>query len=78
MVSNIEGAEWYKIKPTTTRDMELKVFIIEYPTNRNPTQSFQENAITEFGSHVHVQRLAEISDRHDREVLQLKNSNLGH
>ena len=33
--------------------MEQSACVIEYPTNRNPTHSLQENAITVFGPHLY-------------------------
>ena len=40
--------------------------VIEYPTNRNPAQSIQENAITVFGPRLIVQLAAEISEMHQK------------
>ena len=48
MVPNIDGTMGHTIKTRKIEDMEHSAFI-QYPTNRNTTQSLQENAITVFG-----------------------------
>ena len=47
MMKNIDDKEGLKIKPKTTQDHEHSV--MEPSTNRNPTQSLLQNAITLFG-----------------------------
>ena len=48
MVPNIDGTIGHTIK-TRKHPRHRKQCVIQYPTNRNPAQSFQENAITVFG-----------------------------
>ena len=48
MVPNIDGTMGYKIK-TRNHPRHGTQCVIQYPTNRNPSQSLQENAITVFG-----------------------------
>ena len=48
MVRNIHGTMGHKIK-TRKHQRHGTQCVIQYPTNRNPAQSLQENAITEFG-----------------------------
>ena len=48
MVSNIDGTMGHKIK-TRKRPRHGTQCVIQYPINRNPAQSLQENAITVFG-----------------------------
>ena len=48
MVPNIDGTMGHKIK-TRNHPRHGTRCIIEYPINRNPTQSIQKNAITVFG-----------------------------
>ena len=47
MVPNIDGKMGYKIK-TRKHRRHRTLFVVQYPTNRHPAQSFQENAITVF------------------------------
>ena len=48
MAPNIDGTMGYKIK-NRKHPRHGTQCVIQYPTNRNPAQSFQENAITVFG-----------------------------
>ena len=48
MLPNIDGTMGHKIKPRKHPRHGTKC-VIQYPTNRNPAQSIQENAITAFG-----------------------------
>ena len=48
MVPNIDGTMRHKIK-TKKHTRHGTQCIIQYPTNRNPAQSLQENAMTVFG-----------------------------
>ena len=48
MVPNIDGTMGHKIK-TRKHPRHGTQCVIQYPTNRNPTQFLQENAITVFG-----------------------------
>ena len=48
MVPNIDGTMGHKIE-TTKHQRHGTQFVLEYPTNRNPAQSLQQNAITVFG-----------------------------
>ena len=48
MVPNIDGTIGHKIKTRKHRTQGTQ-FVIQYPTNINPAQSLQENAITVFG-----------------------------
>ena len=48
MVPNIDGTIGHKIK-TRKHPRHGTLCIIQYPTNRNPAQSLQENTITVFG-----------------------------
>ena len=48
MVSNINGIMGHKIK-TRKHPRHGTQCVIQYPTNRNPAQSLQENTITVFG-----------------------------
>ena len=48
VVPNIHGTMWYKIK-TRKHPWHGTQCVIQYPTNRSPAQSLQENAITVFG-----------------------------
>ena len=72
MVPNIDGTIGYTIK-TRKHPTPGTQCIIQYPTNRNPAQSLQENAITIFGPRLYnsLQNIWETS-----KVLKLKNSNL--
>ena len=46
MVTNTEGTEGIKNINYTRRGL---LCVIEFPTNRNPAKSFQENVISVFG-----------------------------
>ena len=48
MVPNIDGTMGHKIKPRKHPEHGTQC-VIQYPTNRNPTESLQENTITVFG-----------------------------
>ena len=48
MLPNIDGTMGHKIK-TRKHPRHGTQCVIQYPTNRNPAQSLQENAITAFG-----------------------------
>ena len=48
MVPNIDGTMGHKIK-TRKHPRHGTQCLIQYPTNRNPAQSIQENTITVFG-----------------------------
>ena len=48
MVPNIDGTIGHTIK-TRKHPRHGTQFVIQYPTNRNPEQSLQEDAITVFG-----------------------------
>ena len=48
MVPNIDGTIWHTLK-TRKHPRHGTQRVILYPTNRNPAQSLQENAITVFG-----------------------------
>ena len=48
MVPNFDGTMGHKIK-TRKHQRHGTQCVIQYPTNRNPAQSLQENAITVFG-----------------------------
>ena len=48
MVPNIDGTMGHKIK-NRKHPRHGTQCVIQYPTNRNPAQSLQENAITVFG-----------------------------
>ena len=48
MVPNVDGTMGHKIK-TRKHPWHETLCVIRYPTNRNPTQSLQENSITVFG-----------------------------
>ena len=48
MVPNISGTIGHPIKTRKHQRHETQC-VIQYPTNRNPAQSLQENAITVFG-----------------------------
>ena len=48
MVPNIDGTTEHKIK-TRKHPRHGTQCVFQYPTNRNPAQSLQENAITVFG-----------------------------
>ena len=48
MVPNIGGTMGHKIKPRKHPRYGTQC-VIQYPTNRTPAQSLQENAITVFG-----------------------------
>ena len=47
MLPNIDGAMGHKIK-TRKQPRHGRQCVIQYPTNRNPAQSLQENTITVF------------------------------
>ena len=47
MVQNIDGTIGHTIK-TRKHPKHVTQCVIQYPTNRNPAQSLQENAITVF------------------------------
>ena len=72
MVPNIDGTMGHKIK-TRKHPKHGTQCVIQYPTNTNPAQSLQENAITVFGPRLYnrCQNIWETS-----KVLKLKNSNL--
>ena len=72
MVPNIDGTMGHKIK-TRKYPRHGTQCNIQYPTNRNPAQSLQENAITELGPPLYNSLLKYLRDI---EVLKLKNSNL--
>ena len=61
MVPNIDGTMGHKIK-TRKHPRHWTQCVIQYSTNRNPAQSFQENAITFWASA--VQLVAKMSKRH--------------
>ena len=48
MVPNIDGTTGHTIK-TRKHPRHGTQCVVQYPTNRNPAQSLQENAITVFG-----------------------------
>ena len=48
MVPNIDDTKWHTIK-IRKHPRHGTQCVIQYPTNRNPAQSLQENAITAFG-----------------------------
>ena len=48
MVPNIDGTMGHKIKTRKHPRLGTQC-VIQYPTNKNPAQSVQENAITVFG-----------------------------
>ena len=52
MVSNIDGAMGHTIK-TRKHPRHGTQCVIQYPTNRNPAQSLQENVITAFRPRLH-------------------------
>ena len=52
MTTNIDGTIWHKIKTRKHPRLGTQC-VIQYPTNRNPAQSLQENAITVFGPRVY-------------------------
>ena len=52
METNIDGTMGHKIK-TRKHPSHGKQCVIQYPTNRNPAQSLQKNAITVFGPHLY-------------------------
>ena len=52
MVPNINGTMRYKIK-TKKHPRQGTQCVIQYPTNKNPVQSHQENAITVCGPRLH-------------------------
>ena len=54
MVPNIDGIMEHKIK-TRKHLRHGTQCVIQYPTNRNPAQSLQENAITVFGPRLYTQ-----------------------
>ena len=56
MVPNIDGAMGHKIKTRKHPKHETQC-VIQYPTNRHPGQSLQENALAVFGP-------PKISERH--------------
>ena len=72
MVPNIDGTMGHKIK-TRKHPRHGSQWVIQYPTNRNPAQSLQVNALTVFGliCTTRWQNIGETS-----KVLKLKNSNL--
>ena len=72
IVPNIDGTMGHKMK-TRKHPRRGTQCVIQYPRNRNPAQSLQENAITVFGSRLttRCQNIWETS-----KVLKLKNSNL--
>ena len=73
MVPNIDGIIGHTIK-TRKHPRHGTQCIIQYPTNRNQSQSLQENAITVFGPWLYNSLLKHLRDI---ESLKLKNSNLG-
>ena len=72
MVPNIDGAMGHTLKPRKHPRHGTQC-VIQYPTNRNPSQSLQENAITVFGP-----RLYNSLQKYLRDIerVKLKNSNL--
>ena len=72
MVPNIDGTIRHTIK-TRKHPRHRTHWVIQYPTNRNPAQSLQENAITVFGP-----RLYNSLPKYLRDIksVKLKNSNL--
>ena len=50
--ANIDGTMGHTIK-TRKHPRHGTQCVIQYPTNRNPTQLFEENAITVFGPHLY-------------------------
>ena len=52
MVPNFHGTMGHKIK-TRKHPGHRTQYVIQYPTNRNPAQSLQENAITVSGPRLH-------------------------
>ena len=48
MVPDIDGTKGHKIK-SRTHPRHGTQCVMQYPTNRNPAQSIEENAITVFG-----------------------------
>ena len=61
MVSNIDGTMGQKIK-TRKHPKHRTQCVIQYPTNRNPAQSIQENAITVFGLRLYDSLLKYLRD----------------
>ena len=53
MVPNIDGTMGHKIK-TRKHPRQGTQCVIQYPTNRNPGQSLQEDAITVFGPGLYI------------------------
>ena len=53
MVPNIDGTIGHTIKKQKTSKTYGTQCVIQYPTNRNPAQFLQENAITVFGPRLH-------------------------
>ena len=53
MVPNIDGTMWHKIK-TRKHPIHGTQCVIQYPTNRNPAQSYQENALTVLGPRLYI------------------------
>ena len=72
MVLNIDGTMGHKIK-TRKHPRQGTQCLIQYPTNRNPAQSLQENVITVFGPRLYNSLPKYLRDI---EVLKLKNLNL--
>ena len=61
MVPNIVGTVDHKIK-TRKHARQGTQCVIQYPTNRNPAQSLQENAITVFGPRLYNSFLKYLRD----------------
>ena len=70
MVPNIDGTMGHTIK-TREHPRYGTQCIIQYPTNRNPAQSLQENAITVFGP-----RLFNSLPKYLREIESVKTEKL--
>ena len=61
MVPNIDRTMGHKIK-TRKHPRDGTQCAIQYPTNRNPAQSFQENVITVFGPRLYNSLLNYLRD----------------
>ena len=61
MVPNIDGTMGHTIK-TRKHPRHGTQCVIKYPTNRNPAQSLQENAITIFGPRLYNSLLKYLRD----------------
>ena len=60
MVPNIDGTIGHTIK-TRKHPRHGTLCVIQYPTNRNPAQSLQENAITVFGPRLYHNDIPKIN-----------------